>query len=447
MRSIGLERTKETFRRLAHLHRYRFADIRLARLRLSGEIRVVSGSCRFSGSDEEGVEPTTYDYGELVLHRSSVPTTVAQRLANSLTQKRAFIDLPPLSRVRLQGRWDWGFNLGSGERFVHAQADWPTTVVRVTLDDPTGGGNLLRGGGPLFGAGPLYPDASEAVGHFVVGHNRADPSAQYAGYFQFLFPDNRARIERAIIEDDGICFRIERRSIGSRARLAVDVFAVSSAGVRQGVVRVNDRLAQFDAGGMVSRLLAHLTSEKGEVLDEIGTGLGLPGFGGPLDPRVQPSHVTLELEVQAAIAAGEGPQTEFKEVVPTKDGGMKMVRTMTAYANQRGGMIIIGIADDMTVKGHPFDERDRIANIVATHAEGQVEFEIVRLDVGKPLTMIRVPPGLRPPYLMRDGTTWVRVGSTTRVATSADIQRMIAPRTTGLDTTARDQLARAGIFV
>jgi hypothetical protein len=446
MRSIGPERANETFRRLANLRRYRFADIRLACLRLPGEIRVVSASCVFTGCDELA-ESTTYDYGELVLHRSSVPSTVARRLASSLTQKRAFIELPPLGRVRLQGRWDWGFNLGSGERFVHAQADWPTTVVRATLDDATGGGNVLRGGGRLFRDGPLYPDASEALGHFVFGYNSADPSVQYAGYCQFVFPDDRARFERAIIEDDGIRFQVERRSIAKRARLCVDVFAASSANVRQGRVRVNDGEARFNADGRVSRLLAHLTNAQGEVLDEIGSGLGVPGFGGPIDPRVQRSQVALELEVQAAIAAGEGPQTEFKEFVPSKDGGMKMVRTMTAYANQRGGIILIGVADDATVKGHLHDERDRIATIVATYAEGQVEFELVRLDMGLPITMVRVPPGPRPPYLMRDGTTWVRVGATTRVATSADIQRMIAARTEGLDTSARHQLARTGKFV
>lgn len=51
-------------------------------------------------------------------------------------------------------------------------------------------------------------------------------------------------------------------------------------------------------------------------------------------------------ELNALIERGEGPTLEFKESLPSS-----LARSLTAFANARGGIILLGVRDDGTVAG------------------------------------------------------------------------------------------------
>jgi Putative DNA-binding domain len=58
-------------------------------------------------------------------------------------------------------------------------------------------------------------------------------------------------------------------------------------------------------------------------------------------------------ELLARIAAGEGPHLEFKSGLPAEH---KVARTLAAFANSRGGLLLIGVADDRRLLGAPHPE-------------------------------------------------------------------------------------------
>jgi Putative DNA-binding domain len=75
---------------------------------------------------------------------------------------------------------------------------------------------------------------------------------------------------------------------------------------------------------------------------------GLAGAGVEFDLPVDP-----QASVEALLAAGEGPQTEYKRQLPdTADQKRRMLKTAAAFATQDGGTMVFGMdPDDLTVTG------------------------------------------------------------------------------------------------
>ena len=91
-----------------------------------------------------------------------------------------------------------------------------------------------------------------------------------------------------------------------------------------------------------------------------------------------------------------------------------------------GGVIVIGIADDGTIKG--INERTNLEewamNIARTSVSPalNVSSELVLVD-GIPVSVITVPKGSDKPYQTAD-KYYIRVGSTNRIATQAELMRL-----------------------
>ena len=133
--------------------------------------------------------------------------------------------------------------------------------------------------------------------------------------------------------------------------------------------------------------------------------------------------------VAGAIARGEGEQTEFKEIVPPQDE--RMLKTVAAFANGRGGMIILGVVNGTgEVKGLLCDigrEKDRIRQMIRSkvHPEPQTEIEHCEVQ-GKTLIAITVNEGDEAPYGIgvdaEHLTYHVRRGATTPQARQSEIR-------------------------
>ncbi len=128
-------------------------------------------------------------------------------------------------------------------------------------------------------------------------------------------------------------------------------------------------------------------------------------------------------ELKDILNQGENSSVEFKESVVRPEA---MAGEMVAFANSKGGVIVIGVADDGTVKG--IGERTNLEewamNIARTSVSPalNISSEFISID-GLLVNVISVPKGSDKPYQTGDKYL-IRIGSTNRVATQAELMRL-----------------------
>lgn len=124
----------------------------------------------------------------------------------------------------------------------------------------------------------------------------------------------------------------------------------------------------------------------------------------------------------------EGKTLEFKENLQALPN---IIKTVIAFANTAGGMIILGV-EDRTKKvigiKDPLDAEERLSNAICDSIEPQIRPDIeIKTYGNKELIIINVPHATGPIYLKSLGLekgTYVRLGSTNRVADSETLQSL-----------------------
>lgn len=117
------------------------------------------------------------------------------------------------------------------------------------------------------------------------------------------------------------------------------------------------------------------------------------------------------MNVKKQIFEGEGVKLDFKKTITSCE---KIARTMVSFANNKGGRLLIGVADDGTIKGVKSEDEERYMITKAAHlyARPALEplFEEVYVD-DKLVLIVDTPEStLKPHYaLAEDGKWWVYV--------------------------------------
>ncbi|WGZ96107.1 MAG: ATP-binding protein [Candidatus Thiothrix putei] len=128
-------------------------------------------------------------------------------------------------------------------------------------------------------------------------------------------------------------------------------------------------------------------------------------------------------ELQTLIQQGENAAVEFK-ALPLRPEAL--AREMVAFANSAGGTILLGVADDGTVLGIDGSEQleEWVMNIARTAVIPAltVTYETLAINATR-VAVVAVPKGSDKPYQTGDKYL-MRVGSTNRVATQAELMRL-----------------------
>jgi len=117
------------------------------------------------------------------------------------------------------------------------------------------------------------------------------------------------------------------------------------------------------------------------------------------------------MNIKRLIYEGEGVSLDFKKTISSCE---KIARTMSSYANNKGGRLLIGVADDGTIKGVKSEDEERYMITKAAHlfCKPALEptFEEVYVDDKLVLVVTIDESNLKPHYaLAEDGKWWVYV--------------------------------------
>jgi predicted HTH transcriptional regulator len=111
------------------------------------------------------------------------------------------------------------------------------------------------------------------------------------------------------------------------------------------------------------------------------------------------------------ISKGESLTVEFKQRFSTFE---KIAKEMIAFANTRGGCLLIGVDDDKSIYGIESEKSDAglIADSALSYCEPAVEYstEFVELK-GKEILAVLIPESKRKPHRIRDNKSSLDLNS------------------------------------
>ena len=133
------------------------------------------------------------------------------------------------------------------------------------------------------------------------------------------------------------------------------------------------------------------------------------------------------------ILAGESKNVEFKESLPAKSS--KYMKTIVAFANGQGGMLVIGVEDDTRKivgvdKDAAFNIMDSIANAISDSCKPAIIPDIYMQTLeGATIIIVDIEPGRqRPYYIATEGLqhgVYVRVAGTARPADETMVKELL----------------------
>ena len=135
------------------------------------------------------------------------------------------------------------------------------------------------------------------------------------------------------------------------------------------------------------------------------------------------------MKIEDLLVRNEGKTLEFKQDLSSPQN---ILKTITAFANTAGGIILIGIEDNTkAVRGieNPLAEEERLSSIIADSILPRLIPDVMIINwKGQTLLAVEVfLSGSRPHYLSDKGLesgVYVRVGSTNRTADMALINEL-----------------------
>ncbi len=151
-------------------------------------------------------------------------------------------------------------------------------------------------------------------------------------------------------------------------------------------------------------------------------------------------------ELRRLVAKGEGKALEFKCGLPRDE---KVARTLCAFANTRGGLLLVGVDDRGVFRGAPRarETRSRLRAVAAGWLDPPLSVETGSVEVdGARVVWCSVPLSPARPHAAIDlegrRLVLVRAGSSNRAASGATLAAIRVPAASrGLDLLQRQVLA------
>ncbi|MBZ5693980.1 MAG: ATP-binding protein [Acidobacteriia bacterium] len=298
-------------------------------------------------------------------------------------------------------------------------SDWPAAVYCF---EPAQQFRIFPNPQPLIGIDePYYQD----WGHFLRDQFGID-TGNWLGYFngqvRVVVPDYRARIASLTIASGFIEVELDC-GVARPDNLLAKVYAEDHDGaLTQETLPISKpkfRIKTKDQSTFAS--VAILTKDTGEPLDQKVFKHGLSWEQPGVHLRAK------QLEVEQLLAVGECDTIEFKREI---DRAHKLAQTIAAFANTKGGTVVIGVDNENNVVGcEPRGLNDKITNIVRSHCDPPVTVSIRKIVYKeKVLVLVHVLESRGRVHTVRDWGVYIRANATNRIPSADELESLFIRR-------------------
>jgi ATP-dependent DNA helicase RecG len=152
------------------------------------------------------------------------------------------------------------------------------------------------------------------------------------------------------------------------------------------------------------------------------------------------------VEILEAIERGEDSHLQIKETVTNPD---QLASEMAAFANSKGGCILIGVSDQGVITGLTAEDVHRINQLISNSASQNVReplFPTTRnVTIGdKKIIVLDVVESRGKPHFDKNGVVWVKTGADKRrVVSREELRRLFQD----VDTLHADEMPIAGTSI
>lgn len=363
-------------------------------------------------------EPLRYEYPDAVVVRrllSSEDTSnwLKQLVADDLLGTNHGCD-----SLKIEGRFQ------TGGKTWRAHSEWSQWPADCFIRELVNGNQNFPGDMPLVALdSPYYPSLDHVLAEFF-GIRSQSWSNYFRGQVVVVLPDFRARISKFTIALN--CLRADVECLaGNNHDFVLKVFAENSTGrLVQKTVRIEKPSVEIDLVDnptLASGVL--MCTRTGDVLDartfQASTSWREPGV------LVE----SPQKEIEQILLNGESETLEFKERLD-KGRPERMAKTVTAFANTRGGTIVFGVNDDNQIVGCSVQGMaDTITNIIRSYCDPPPEFHtrVVRHE-GKDLLLVEVAESASSVHTLKDAGPVIRANGTNRAPTSYELEVLFRRR-------------------
>ena len=393
-------------------------SVRLMMRRTAEGLCLVTGVVE-AGEDGAGLKEAKYDYGHVAFVKAVLEgSTVAAWLTGGSGEVDGLeFSLPEPSP---NCRWERLASHAYGRYGIRPTV--PCAEYSISLGNQT---EQLSRGMPLAGEGrPFFPDETAAVASLLLDDHSA--------------PTNRS------IPSEEILVRI------AHPEAYIGEVRVSSASITVSVRGEDFERVHLQVSS-AGDLHEEPVEEPGEVsvpiagADRADAWVSLVRGNECLDFRTISNQWPTRRDQQGIVyeiddlnerldrlrRGGESETVEFKEDFPEGEG---IAKAVAAFANGRGGTVIVGIRDDGEVAGisNAPRARDRLDDIVRDKVSRPPKYDFLTgtLDERTVIAM-RVEPGDNRPYGLKGSggiRYYIRRGATNRVAEPEEMQVISLPR-------------------
>ena len=372
--------------------------------REKGSTYLYYGKINFLHKSENSSSSFTNDYGPVILLQWVTDNEGLLKFIESLSTEN--IVLNEFMNIKIKGGLvQECYHVANGFEYAGVRNDWPFWLARYDYDSNLGVHyNESRDSLTAPGLDP-YPDLYVAAEKFLNLEYRPDQNTPIG--FQFIIPDYRARIKTIEIEEKNITILIEKKEI-SIEDLLLQFYGTND------IDHHHLKEVKIEQNGEAKITLPFVPKEGHTFLLEKKSGMEIDSksFGKWYSDRTKGIIFKTSKEtIESMIAKGENNEIEFKMDIG-KDIN-DFLETAVAFANTKGGTILLGVHNDRGVVGidDDFEKLDqRIRSLVANRCEPDVNINIEPFVIdNRNVVAVTVKEGNDKPYLLIDKSAYKRV--------------------------------------
>lgn len=110
------------------------------------------------------------------------------------------------------------------------------------------------------------------------------------------------------------------------------------------------------------------------------------------------------------IAQGESEVLDFKKTISSAS---KIAKTMSAFANHKGGRLLVGVNDNKMISGVKSEDEKYMLDLAAHfYCKPEIDLELIEWEMGdKTIIEAIIPQGTNKPYYAKDeaGKWWAHI--------------------------------------